>query len=859
MKNRIFLYLNYLLLVCFLIKTPVMFAEDKKGDDEPEKEKTVAELTENSLRKEGLFTLFQDNKTGEVLMLIKKEQLDKEFIYFANASNGAVEAGYFRGAYLDNGVLSLRRYFDRIEFVRENTAYYFDPANALSKAADANISKGIMAVEKILAEDESTGEILINVDKVFLTEALLQIKPPVDPDADPKTNFTLGKLSDSKSKFIGVRSYPQNTDLEVEYVFSQEAPAVLGGDDVTDARNVPIRVLHSLIEMPVNNYKPRRDDPRVGYFYTETTELTSFSATPFRDFIERWNLVKKDPLAELSEPVTPITWWIENTTPLEYRELIKSAALSWNPVFENIGFKNAIVVKVQPEDASWDAGDIRYNVLRWTASPNPPFGGYGPSFSNPRTGEIIGADVMLEYSFLSRYQRTRQLLSSGSSSGSERSLLGHTLDSGRYCMLGQSLKNSTLFGMVAAEVGGLGVDLEKQLTSDAIHYLILHELGHTLGLNHNMKATQLLSPEQAFDSDVVAKLGLSSSVMDYPSVNFAPRGKTQTQFYPTKPGPYDVWAIEYGYSSHLNDDLAEENRLQSILVRSTEPQLAFGNDADDMRAPGKAIDPRVNIYDMSSDAVTYAADRIDLVKVTMNDMVDHYPDKGKSYQETLDAYRMLMTEWRQAAAVISRYIGGVYVDRGMSGQPGAAAPFTPVSLERQKKSMSVLKAKVFSPTSFSAPQDLYRHLAQQRRGFNFMGGTEDPKIHDLVLNLQKNVLDHIMHPVVMKRLTDTRLYGNEYDVSMFITELTDAIFAAEGRGNVNSFRQNLQMEYVNRLVTMVGTNGKNGYDTPSQNMAVYALNSIQKEQKRKRSVNIETAAHAQNLQLVIASALDTGS
>ena len=176
----------------------------------------------------------------------------------------------------------------------------------------------------------------------------------------------------------------------MEYVYS--SPSVLNGGSnaVADGRNVSIQVYHSLIAMPENNYEPRFDDQRVGYFTTQVEDQTSTSSAPYRDLIHRWNLVKKNPEAAISEPIEPITWWIENSTPFEWRETIKSAVLQWNVAFEKAGFKNAMVVKVQPDDATWDAGDIRYNVLRWTSSPNPPFGGYGPSFVNPKTGEKSG-------------------------------------------------------------------------------------------------------------------------------------------------------------------------------------------------------------------------------------------------------------------------------------------------------------------------------------------------------------------------------------------------------------------------------------------------------------------------------------
>ena len=151
--------------------------------------------------------------------------------------------------------------------------------------------------------------------------------------------------------------------------------------------------------MPDEDYEIRFDDQRVGYFLTQVDNLTDPGTTNYRDLVNRWKLIKKDPSLDISEPIKPITWWIENSTPMEWRETIKEAVLQWNVAFEKAGFKNAIEVKIQPDDADWDAGDIRYNVLRWTSSPNPPFGGYGPSMVNPKTGEIIAADVMLEFVF----------------------------------------------------------------------------------------------------------------------------------------------------------------------------------------------------------------------------------------------------------------------------------------------------------------------------------------------------------------------------------------------------------------------------------------------------------------------------
>jgi len=828
------------------VSTSAWSAEPSTPDQEA-KPKTIAELVADSDRVEGLFTLFRDRKTGQVRMLVGKDQLDEEFVYFAQASNGLPQVGFMvRGTYLVNDVVTLRRHFDRIEFVAENTSFYFDPDSPLSRAADANMSPSLLAIEKIVAEDEDTGEMLIEADKLFLTQSLTQVKPTPNPNADPKTTWSLGTLSETKTRILGLRSYPQNTDVEVEYVFEDPAPRrdlLRGVDEITDPRNVAIRVMHSFIAMPTEPYTPRRDDPRIGYFGQRVTDLTQDSATPYRDVIKRWKLVKQDPTAAVSEPVEPIVWWIENTTPYEWRETIRDAVLAWNTSFEKAGFRNALVVKVQPDDADWDAGDIRYNVLRWSSSPSPLFGGYGPSMANPRTGQILGADVMLEYSYVKGHLRRARAIPEVANAGHDPLL----------CSAGHGIAHGTMLGRALAGAVNIDGELEEQMLREAMSNLILHEVGHTLALSHNMKASTMASPAQLADPDYVRQYGVSGSVMEYPALNFALPGKPQTQFYDVRPGPYDNWAIEYGYSPALADPVAEEARLQAILARSGEPGLAFGNDQDDMRRPGSGIDPRVNIFDQSNDPVGYAVDRITLLRASMATLTDRFVKPGQSNQELLDAFTVLMSEWRNSAAVISRQVGGVHVERDWAQ---GDARYIPVGLGEQQEAMQALADIVFSPTAFAIPPALYASLQPQPRQFDFMGKTEDPKIHEQVLAAQRAALDHLMNPVVLKRLTDTRLYGNQYPVAAMMTDLTDAIFEADLKSDVNTFRQALQVEYVGRLASMVSGDARAALDAPSQSIATHELQRLGKSLDRKRNGDLETRAHTAHLLLLIDRALD---
>jgi len=292
-------------------------------------------------------------------------------------------------------VLSPKKIYDKIEFFSKNTSFYYDENNAVSKTKDVDKPDAVVFSDKIVAED-SPGY-LIAADGFFVSEKLDPVRPVVAPGPMSMFMFNLGQLNASKSRVSGVRSYPNNTDVIVDLAYDNPSPINGGGADITDARYNRIRMQHSFLAMPNNDFAPRIDDPRVGYFGQEVTNLTSISPVPFRDLISKWFLKKKDPGAALSEPVEPIVFWVENTTPVEYRDVIVEAGLKWNEAFEKAGFKNAVQMKIMPDTATWDPADIRYNVIRWVSSAQPSYGAIGPSFFNPRTGQILGSDITIEW------------------------------------------------------------------------------------------------------------------------------------------------------------------------------------------------------------------------------------------------------------------------------------------------------------------------------------------------------------------------------------------------------------------------------------------------------------------------------
>ena len=845
--------MRILLTTLLLSMSLVIYAQDKDEKEKKEKkEKTIEDLTKSSRMIDGLFPIYQDTITGELKMIISHDQLDKDFIYFSQIADGVTEAGSFRGSYGADVVFNIKKYFNKIEFVAPNTNFYFDKDNPLSRSKDANMSHAIISSNKIIKEDIEDKRILINVNDLFLSETLRRVKPPRYPGSS-STRFTLGSFDKGKSKVKEINNYPRNTNLKTEYVYKNPGVLNSGSEAVTDGRYVSIEVFHSMMAMPEDGYEIRYDDPRVGYFLTSVNDMTETGTTNYRDMVNRWRLIKKNPELEISEPVTPITWWIENSTPLEWRETIEEGVLEWNKAFEKAGFKNALVVKTQPDDAEWDAGDIRYNVLRWTSSPNPPFGGYGPSMTNPRTGEIIGADIMLEFVHFTNRVFYNKLVGDAKTYMSleeDNEIHNHEGHDAFYCSMGHLMHENLLFGKALLEIDGASdYDLDR-IEKEGLKSLIMHEVGHTLGLNHNMKASQIYSPSELYDAEFIEGKALTGSVMDYAGINLTPDRSMQGQFYDMALGPYDVWAVQYGYTPFNSD--AEMNDL---LSRSTEPELIFGNDADDMRSPGKAIDPRVMTGDLSNDQISYSIDRFNIVNDMMKKIKSKFNKEGDTYEDLRRAYYTLNSQAARAGDVVSRFIGGVYVDRSTIGQPGGTKPYTPVSEKDQRRAMQTLNTYIFSPNAFDHPNEVYNYLARQRRGFDFFSGPEDPKIHDQVLSYQSRVLAHILHPNTLQRIIDSELYGNTYTLSEFMTDLNESIFMTDLKTDVNTFRQNLQAVYVTRLLEMVGGKSSDRFKIPAKSMAIYNLEKIHKMMQKPKG-NTSSIAHRNHIKLLIQSAFN---
>jgi hypothetical protein len=811
----------------------------------------ISEKVKSSHKTDGLFTLYQDTAAGSIQLYVKKNQLGKEYIYQSFSISGPTSLYLNQSMHRATFVFEIKKAFDKLEFSIMNNGFWYDKNNPVSKTADVDKPEAVFLVEKISSEDSSG--YLINADALFISEKLDPVKPIVPPGPFATQFFNLGSLNTSKSRYHEVRSFPNNTDVVVDLAYDNPSAFIGGGPDITDARYVRVRMQHSLIEMPQNDFQSRRDDPRVGFFMQQVTDQTSISPVPYRDMINHWRLVKKDPSAALSEPVEPIVYWVENTTPLEYRQTIVDAGLKWNEAFEKAGFKNAIQMKIMPDDATWDPADIRYNVIRWVSSAQPSYGAIGPSFVNPKTGEILGADITVEWFTGSATPILDELLSGNTSS---QNLQFPGMDNNHYdqCTLAQELKSQFITGLTVLDASDAPPSEIKEMHKQFLTYLIMHEMGHTLGLNHNMKASQMLSPAELNNKEITHKIGLMGSVMDYPAINVSSDRSKQGDYYTTKAGPYDIWAIEYGYTPFKEGE--EEAGLKNILSRSNDPKLAFGNDGDDMRSPGKAMDPRVNVNDMSNDAIGYAEDRLKYLNIIMGKLVTKYTKPGQSYAELRARYNTLNNQRFSMISAVSRYVGGIYIDRSFPEQKSESKPYTPVPLATQKKAIGILTKYVFAPNAYDVDAQVFAYLQPQRRGFNQWGTGDDYKITSVILSNQVNgALAHILHPGTLQRITNSRLYGNQYSAADVMNDLSKGIFEDDMKTNVNVYRQYLQTAFVKALASIMDPK-MSFYDDVAKAAALNTLKKIKAQLATAVSTNEETKAHRASIVFLITNALE---
>ena len=788
-------------------------APGKKDTDKP-----FGEVIKGCDKIPGLFDFYVNKKDLQVYMAIKPSQLGKEYLcsITRTAGDGTFTEG---GLQRDEFLFTVKQVGKRIQFLQKNLRLRADSTANLSKSLERSISPAIFG-SATLASAPDTGGVLLIDPTGFLVTDVDNINYFVGGEG--KTGFRFDK---DNSNFGTIKSFPLNSEIDVVLHYRSDKPN--NGMTLISAYSLFMTYHYSLSTLPETNYRPRLTDDRVGFFQTIYQDYTNLDTeTPYVRYVNRWNLEKKDPTAALSEPKEPIVYWLENTTPEEFRDVIREGVLSWNKAFEGAGFKNAIVVKQMPDTADWDPADVRFNVIRWIVWPTQTYGAIGPSRANPYTGQIYDADIMVVantlrniFAYADNFVEPTGKNNSSNQSPFEVNL--EDLPTGNHnwenvCNYAEESSKMAAAGMAILQARSSFDDKSdetKKYVREYLHDMVAHEVGHTLGLRHNFKASTVFTQAQLNDPTFVAKNGTVNTVMEYTPPNLAAEGKPQPDFFNTEVGPWDMWAIEYGYKPFdAKDPLGEKPELDKIASRASDPLLAYGSDEDCFGNSSRAIDPYVTQGDLSSDPIQFWQRRIDLSRELWSKVEKEFAKPGESYRRVRTAFQYGWSSFSLSGNNVARFIGGIQNFRDHVGDPNGRLPFAPVPAAKQREAMKFIVDNIWAPDAFKFSPEFLNKLQTEKQS-DFTGSAWsvdrlDYPLHNQVLMVQKTPFNHIYNPITLGRLSDIGLrYDKGQDVYTMADVFQDvrrAIWSEVIAGkNVSSMRRNLQRAHLAILVDLV--------------------------------------------------------
>ena len=830
-------------------------------------------------RIDGPLTLWQ--KDDKVWIELMPAQWGKPFLLSPKIKSGIGEAFVLGGlmVYPVNGaggpqVVEFVRVHNQVRLVARNTDIAAKPGTPEARAvADAysNSLLGSTPVASLPHPDRKS--VLVEANGLFLNDILgvgmmLQRGLRQSYGLDRANSVITGVRGSEQATIIETQSHFYTSSVSVAgFGVALGAPAPQMPRFLPDARSLLVGLHFSLAPLPEVPMTPRRADPRLGLFTSTVLDFsTDLPISPRQRYVNRWRLEKKDPAAEMSEPVKPITFWIDRNVPLPYRETVRAAVLEWNRAFEKIGISGALVVEQQPEDANFDTLDFGYPSVRWMMNADPAFGAIGPSHVDPRSGEILDADIAFE-GMSARNVRTLRAQVLGGQSISPQSLGDGTTPLSfaqpftapadgpmppefARCMHGALAAEQMGYALDVLEArGDLDPDspIARQFVQDYIKEVIMHEVGHALGLRHNFRASRAYTEAQLSDAEFTRANGTAGSVMEYNAVNLPHPGQTGGVPFQTALGPYDFWAIEYAYKPMPagTTPAAERIELQRIAARSSEPQLAFGTDEDNF----VGLDPETIQLDLGSDPIAFAAKRLAIARDLFQRQEKRELPPDRDYAVLRRSIGYAINDATRAVGVLVRQIGGVRTLRDFPGS--GREPLVPVAAAVQREAIDLITASVLSPEGLTLTPALQRRLAPDFMDRAEGGVATEFSVQQRLLDLQRSVLNYLMSDVIAVRILDGvgkfDKPSDAYQLTELHQRLATDVWTELAAGNaITPARRDLQRDHVNRLsLAVVRPSGSGRADVRGvmREQARALLARLDDALRKRSAIDIATRAH----------------